>query len=974
MEIKQQIAAMQLYLEKQGVSGGKRTGVRLTRGAGLYRIKQELDILNLLLEKQEAQQADASREINEELVKANRRLSLLIQNLQFAVLLEDENRRIVLANKMFCDVFRIPHAPDTLSGVDCAALADQSKNFFRDSRQFMERIDYLLEEKVAVLGDELHTTTGRTLKRDYIPIWNNGKYQGHLWVFNDITEKYAAERKLREQRSFYEDILNKIPAELAVFDKEHRYLFVNPVSIGNINVREWVIGRTNEEYFRLRGKDMKVAALRKEAFSKAVNERKEQQWEERLIDKDGSVKYYLRKLYPVADEQDNIKTVIGYGLDITERKQFEQQIQRSEKRYRDLFNYSQAIICTHDLEGRLISINPSLIRLLHYSEEEMLGHSIGEFVPEEDKPHFKTRYIDLILAEGKAEGVFCVLNREGDKLYLLYQNYKLDEPGAEPYIISFAQDITERVQAERALKLAKQMTEETARAKEAFLANMSHEIRTPMNGILGIASLLGKTSMDEQQRKYLRLIQESANNLLVIVNDVLDLEKIIAGKLEFEHTAFSLKERVEMCIQSFTFKAEEKGLAVQYQNDVPDDHLMGGDPYRLSQILNNLLSNAIKFTEEGVVTVSTHVKQQKMSRMWVEFKVTDSGIGIAPERLNDIFEPFVQANNAISRKYGGTGLGLSICRELIQLMGGKLEVISEENKGTTFKFILPFEISSVKPKNVEVSNEINYNSLGPRRVLLAEDVELNQYLARHIMESWGFEVSVANNGREALAMVEEDDFDLVLMDIQMPEMDGMEATRQIRALPDSKKSQVTIVALTANALKGDSEKYISIGMNDYLAKPFDEEKLFTVIARNLSPLAQNLPMTDINSTPNASGAPVIPPSGSEPLYDLSMVKSISNGDEGFITKMLQLLMETMPPSLDELKNQEQAGNWEMVGKLAHKMKSTIDSLGIKSLKEEIRQLEANGKQGLSETIPCQVNHVIEVMNRCLEQIKKDYQL
>ncbi len=262
--------------------------------------------------------------------------------------------------------------------------------------------------------------------------------------------------------------------------------------------------------------------------------------------------------------------------------------------------------------------------------------------------------------------------------------------------------------------------------------------------------------------------------------------------------------------------------------------------------------------------------------------------------------------------------------------------------------------------------EPHYQSLGRRKILVAEDVELNQYLARHMMEAWGFEVDIATNGKEALLLVQQKQYDLVLMDIQMPEMDGMEATRQIRLLTDTGKATIPIVALTANALKGDRERYLAVGMNGYLAKPFTEPNLFQIIADNLSNVIT------IYTAP-VSETPVATVETTPALYDLTMVRSIAGGDEGFVKRMLQLFLDTVPPSLQEMQVETVKEDWEQVGKLAHKMKSTIDSMSIASLKEIIRQIENDGKKSIDvDKLPEKVNEVERVMKQCVEQVKKEF--
>lgn len=770
-----------------------------------------------------------------------------------------------------------------------------------------------------------------------------------------------------DDKSRAEEVLMNIPADIAVYNTKGEIMFVNSAVIKDAETRQWLIGKTVEDYCRIMQKPYEVAVRRKEMIEEAVQTKQLLKWEERFEYPDGQVKYHIRHIQPVLDGEQQVKFCIAYSIDVSDQKRAEEYIQLSEKKYRDLFNYSQAWICTHDLHGKLLSVNPAASLALDYTAGEMVGRQLVEFIPEEDIGLYELNYLQPILKHGKSEGVFRIQGKTGKVIYLLYQNYKMDVPGVEPYVIGFAQDISDRIKVERELRTAKKITEDAARAKEVFLANMSHEIRTPMNGVLGIAGLLAKTKLDEQQRNYLRLIQESANNLLLLVNDVLDLEKIILGKLQFEHVVFSLADRIELCLQSFIYKAEEKGIGLVFENLLGEDLVVLGDPYRLSQVMNNLIANAIKFTEAGVVTIETKLVQKTSNEVRIAFSVRDTGIGITESQMGLIFEPFMQAHVAITRTHGGTGLGLSICRELITMMGGELKVESVSGKGSSFGFELPFAISSSKLNQSTVAQDLNYQSLGNRYVLVAEDVELNQYLVRHIMESWGFTVDVVSNGREAVNKIHANNYDLVLMDIQMPEMDGMEATRAIRQLSDPVKAAIPIVALTANALKGDSEKYLAAGMNDFLPKPFNEQKLFLVISNNLkTSVKETIPMSESNTT-------VI--ENQEKLYDLSMVQTIAGGDAGFVKKMVQLFIETVPPSMTDIQKETDQQNWVNVSKLAHKMKATIDSMGIVKIKEVVRVIEANGKKGEElDKIPAQVQEVIQVLEGCVLQLKRDFDL
>ena len=791
------------------------------------------------------------------------------------------------------------------------------------------------------------------------------------------------------ESSFFEEILDKVPAEILVADAEYRFLYANPVAVPDLGVREWMIGKTNEEFCIYTGRPVSMSRARRMVFEKARRTRKAVEWAESAQDSEGVVQHFLHRIYPAFNAEGQLQEVIIYVVRITETKEFEEKVRLHEKRYRDLFNHSQALICTHDMDGKLLTVNPATCKILGFEEQEMLGRNLAEFIPEKHRVRFGDEYLGPIrLNNGAVSGEFCVLSKSGEEIYLLYKNYRREEPGVEPYVIGFSQDITDRIKMEKELRFTKQLTDEIARAKESFLAHMSHEIRTPMNGILGIASLLSKTQLEAQQRNYLQLIQESANNLLVIVNDILDLEKIVAGKLQLETIPFKIVDKIATTIQSFIYRAEEKELGLIFQNFIPADLVVKGDPYRLSQVLNNILSNALKFTETGHITIATAIRDNNEEHAIVEITISDTGIGIVRERLSTIFEPFEQADATISRKYGGTGLGLAICKNMIEMQNGELLVESEEGKGSSFIIRLPYQIGIEAMQDNEVKQEIDYKSLGPRKVLVAEDVELNQFLARHILESWDFEVVIAGNGLEAIQQLGKEEFDCILMDVQMPEMDGIEATHRIRSLPDPVKANIPIIALTANALKGDSEKYLAAGMTDYLAKPFDEERLFRVISRNLTRIApaspappaearaktaptttssddSNTAITHKNNNTNMSSA-------NPRLYDLTMVQSVSGGDEGFIRKMVALFIETVPQNMQDLKNALEATNWEQVGKTAHKLKSTIDSMGIKSIRQEIRAVESNAKQMESlDEIPGLVATIDNTIKECIHQLQAE---
>ncbi len=391
----------------------------------------------------------------------------------------------------------------------------------------------------------------------------------------------------------------------------------------------------------------------------------------------------------------------------------------------------------------------------------------------------------------------------------------------------------------RELESEKERAEYSEKVKEQFLANMSHEIRTPMNAILGMTRLLLEKEPRTDQLKYLNSIKHASDNLLVIINDILDLSKIEAGKINLESIPFDIRNEIKSVFETMKVNADDKNLELKtdIENTIPKTII--GDPYRLSQILLNLTGNAIKFTEKGSVTIKTTAAMQG-EKVLLTFSVIDTGIGIAKDKLDYIFDMFTQETSSTTRKFGGTGLGLAICKKLIELQGGAISVDSEAGKGSVFSFTLPFAIGKdVVDENPKAEHKQQVVAkMKNLRILLAEDNEFNQMVAVDTLESAieGAQVTVAANGKIAVDMLKNNTFDIVLMDIQMPEMDGHEATKTIRSSSDPRINSMPIIAMTASVIKAEVDKCFESGMNEFVGKPFsvDEllEKMSKIIVRS----------------------------------------------------------------------------------------------------------------------------------------------
>ena len=516
-------------------------------------------------------------------------------------------------------------------------------------------------------------------------------------------------------------------------------------------------------------------------------------------------------------------------------------MRESEARKRAIFEAAMDCIIFIDQDGRIVEFNPCSEQTFGYDRAEVIGKEMTEIlVPAKSR----TRLRDNLLGysgEGKVgsmlgrrlETPMTRKNGEAFAAEMVTQPIPLTS-GAVGFAV-FVRDITQRKMQEEALRKAKEAAEAANRSKGAFLANMSHEIRTPMNAIIGMTELVLDTSLTSEQREYLEMVLDSSNSLLALLNDILDLSKVEAGKLELEELPFDLRQWFEESIKSMAFRAKQKDLTLQCAVDpeVPE-HLIG-DWHRLHQVLLNLLANAIKFTDRGGIQVK--IRPYRRGERFVEllFEVRDTGIGIPPQKCKTIFQEFEQADNSTKRRYGGTGLGLAICRRLVELMQGRIGVKSVVNEGSVFHFTARFglqELPDSGPREGPAAGpETRESALDrrPLKILLAEDSPVNQRLAVGLLRRKGHLVTVAANGKQAVEAFQNEPFDLVFMDVQMPEMDGFEATETIRAA-EEKGQHVPIIAMTAHAMKGDRERCLQSGMDAYLAKPIRARELYEVIA------------------------------------------------------------------------------------------------------------------------------------------------
>lgn len=608
---------------------------------------------------------------------------------------------------------------------------------------------------------------------------------------------------------------------------------------------------------------------------------------------------------PIKDHDDVIVGYLSVAVDITEKKLWEQKILESEKRYRIFFDNSQVVMYTHDMEGNFMSINSIGSFLLGLTKKEIKDKNILDIIPFKSKMNFP-QYLKELKKEGKSKGLMQIVNNYGVEATWMYNNTVAESISGEKYVLGNVMDITDRIELEKDLNESRKVAESNARMKDLFLANMSHEIRTPMNAITGFGELLEDTFLDDEQNDYLKSINIASSSLLNIINDILDFSKIESGQITVEKIEFNVIENIRNLVRMLKPNACSKQLDFQLSIDPKTPLKIEGDPTRLNQILTNLMSNAIKFTEEGFVKLEVILLDEtEHGQVNIQFNVIDSGIGIPKDKIDIIFERFTQANTNTTRKYGGTGLGLSISKSLVELQSGTFHVKSIEDEGSNFGFTMPFG----KSKNVksEILESRGIENIGDHKILLVEDNILNQKLALKVLEKQGFKAKLAENSKRAIEILENEKFDLILMDLQMPEIDGYQATTYIRNVL---KLDIPIIAMTAHSLVGEKEKCLEIGMDDYLPKPFNQmelnHKIITFLKKN---------------NPNIRKK-------AKKLINLDYLRSMAEGNREFEKEIINTSLSHIPNDLTLLMNAIEILDLKQIAAAAHKLKSSFYVMGI----------------------------------------------
>jgi len=651
----------------------------------------------------------------------------------------------------------------------------------------------------------------------------------------DVTDRKRTEEALHESEDRFRIMADSCPEMLWVTDAAGAILFINRA------YRE-ICGITSEEITEFQWQlaiHPDDAAEYVGTFESAVREHTPYWAEGRFRDAAGKWRWIFSHAEPRFSPSGIFLGHVGLSLDITERKQVEQALHASEEKFRELAeNIREVFWIMSPTTNETIYISPAYEEVWGRSCESLYRDPMSfTHAMHPDDLELAHLWFARQIAGELIDSEYRIRTPDGQEKWIRDRAFPIrDQAGQLLRVVGIAEEITERKRYQEELIQARKDAEAANQSKSRFLANMSHEIRTPMNGVLGMVQLLLETDLTPEQRRFATVAHSSGRTLLTLIDDILDLSKIEARKIVFENLNFDLRGAVQDVVELLRVQAGEKGLSIRSHMSPKIPALLRGDAHRLRQVLTNLCANAIKFTEHGGVTVNSLLASRSEGAVTVRFTISDTGIGIGPDQIAGLFLPFTQADASTTRKYGGTGLGLAISKQLVEMMGGTIGVDSQEGRGSSFWFTAVLELPAASARDkpgppADAGFGARRGTMPQERtarILVAEDNAVNREVALAFLRKLGFKFSAVGNGVEAIEAVKGGDFDLVLMDCEMPVMDGFDATRRIR---ESIHTGIPIIALTANAMQADRDRCLREGMTDYLAKPLDLKKLADMLDR-----------------------------------------------------------------------------------------------------------------------------------------------
>jgi len=751
-----------------------------------------------------------------------------------------ENSPVVLFRVDPGDAYRIKYISENINrfGYDAENLISSGVSFL-DLVHPKDKEEILELAKIQTVKRGIKSFSGeyriRTAHGDFVWVEDRttdvvdevGNIILHEGLFQDISDRKRIDSIQKERDKQYRVLASNIPlTNIFLLDSDRRYILAE-----GSNFASWGLKREDFE-----GKH--ISELQLTSYQQVSDLLDRVYFDREIVESEFTLngRQYHRIIRPII-ENDQVQYALSIIRDIQEEHQAKQDLINSEEKYRSLVEESTEIIFSLTETFLLQYVSPNVKQFLDYNAEEVTGKSLFEFLNPDDLDQFRVMLEekqDLLSSTQFLE--FRLRHRNGS--YKIFSsNGKLiqDKSGQQRFYTGIARDVSKLKEAEQELRIAKEKAEQASLVKSQFLSVMSHEIRTPMNAVIGLSHFLMEENPRPDQLENLKTLQFSAENLMALINDILDYNKIDSGKVELERISFDLRNVVHRIIHSHSFQANEKNLRLSCEIDEAIPENLIGDPLRLGQVINNLVSNAVKFTERGFVKIVLSREDVKDGKVKVKFRFEDSGIGIADSKKKSIFEAFTQASSSTTRKYGGTGLGLAIVKRLVELYGGDIQLTDRSGGGSVFEFLIPFE-QVVQPKEeVENATAFHSKSLEKASILVAEDNVVNQILIRKFLTKWNAgQLFIASDGKEALEIYEEQSFDLVLLDLQMPELDGFEVATAIRRHVNPTKSQVPILALTAASYNEVKDELNEAGFDDFVPKPFSPEVLYEKISKILN--------------------------------------------------------------------------------------------------------------------------------------------
>lgn len=745
-------------------------------------------------------------------------------------------------------------------------------------------------------------------------------------ISRDITERKIAEEALRESEEKYRQLFHNSSDAIFVREVSKGILSGKLVEVNNTACR--MFGCSRDEFFANTPLDfIKIKEISKiRELRDKLYKQKHAALEGEFLSREGSHKDI--EIHTHSFELNGKKMMIEIVRDITERKKAEEKILESQSKYQSLFFNMKDAFCLlkicFDAGGAFLDLqfvegNAVFEQMFHVSQEKLAGKSVTNVYG-----NYATDIINMI-EKHYANGTFKDFKMNEHYIPVLDKWLSISIYSPAPNSLALIlKDITKRKVAELELSKAKEQAEAANSAKSEFLANMSHEIRTPINGIVGMIDLTMQTELNYEQRDNLAIAKGCANSLLRIINDILDFSKMEAGKLFIDNITYEIRPLLEEVSRAHSHTADKKSLEFSYTISSGIPHYLVGDPNRLRQVLNNLIGNAIKFTERGEVNVSIKKKLQRDDKIELLFAVSDTGIGVSKEEKSRLFKTFSQVDSSITRNFGGAGLGLVISKKLVEMMGGRMWVESDKGKGSTFYFT----IEAIKGEKSEVTplfQPVMTKSVQKMKILLAEDDNVNQTVIARMLRKHGYCVDIANNGIEAVKKHASGIYDLILMDIQMPKMDGLEATRRIREIEGTQK-HTPIIAITAYALQGDRERFIALGADEYLPKPIQMEELYYIIEKTMAEIEKNLTVSGVRLDNDGN---VVLVQGCNEDINYIQPRDIIKIEEAYIKL------------IDSLKG----SNSENIEAIAHELKNLCNQIGADELKSAGFQIELAARRG-----------------------------